>query len=35
MNGPLKIGRTVELKIANEQILIEITKLKNEIENLT
>ena len=34
-NGPSKITRLAELKIENGQILIKITRLKNEIENLT
>ena len=34
-NGPSKITSVGELKIKNGQILIEITRLKSEIENLT
>ena len=34
-NGPSKITSVVELKIENGQTLIEITRLKSEIENLT
>ena len=34
-NGPSKITSVTELKIENGQTLIEITRLKGEIENLT
>ena len=34
-NGPSKITSVRELKIKNGRILIEITRLKSEIENLT